>query len=311
MRNRNLSIAFAVGWLLWIITWVPHYYITSKSLPYADELPDWPVSFQFLVYLQAVSQNIFLTYSHLNPILLLFVLTPFRKQFLKIRAGLFLRHNSANEKCRNACNPDVPMEGQNRFKEQRKNRFREVLIFLSFSLVVTIVTCCFGSIKLEKPILDISERLIHLKISTRTDIYKTYIRFIMDTEDLGSEIMSRKFICAEKRGVLNFHYQRCYFVETYSGRGLDLIEQIDLCKSPNAILSYPRNKGELLFLWKVYMGEFTREFMSCDNFQFSSTVQFNCFSNYSFNQTSSRNTKIIFLQTLNFNASFSLFCHVY
>ena len=251
-RNRNLSIAFVVGWLLWIITWVPHYYITSMSLAYA-KLPNWPVSFEFLRYLQTVAQNIFLLYSHLNPILLLFVLTPFLKLFLKIRAFLFMSHKSGYGISNDENILDVPIEGQNQFKDQKRNILRKLLILISTSLVVTVFTSCFGSFLSEKASLNVSERTLHLKTSTMTDIYRTHIHFIMDIEDLGSEIMTRKSICAEKHGVMNIHYQRCYFVEAYQSRGLNLIEQIDFCKSQSAVLSYPRNKGEVRFLWKVYI----------------------------------------------------------
>ena len=253
LRNRNLSIAFAVGWLLWIVTWGPHYYITSMHLAYGEELPDWPMGFDFFRYLQSVAQNIFLIYSHLNPIVLLFVLTPFRKLFLNIRAILFLSHKCGNGNSNDECTPEVPIEGRNRCKEQKKKIIRNLLLFLLTSLVVTDLTCCICSFKIEKHSLDFSERMLLLKFSTRKDIYGAHINFIMNNADLGSEIMVRRSICAEKRGVMKFQYQRCYFVETYSNRGLNLSEQIEFCKSQNAVLSYPRSRGEVRFLWKVYI----------------------------------------------------------
>ena len=252
LRNRNLSIAFVVGWLIWIVTWVPHYWMTSQSLPYTRN-SDLPFSFEFKRYLVTVSANIFLIYSHLNPILLIFVLTPFQKVLSNIRAFLFMSHKRGYGISKGDCTPDDPIEGHNRWKEKQKKKFRVSLILLSTSLVVSIFTCCYASFKTEKSSLDFSERMLHLKTSTLTDINKIYLNFIMDTEDLGSEIMTRKSICAAKHGVLNFHYQRCYFVETYPSRGLNLSEQIDFCKSQNAVLSYPRNKGEVRFLWNVYI----------------------------------------------------------
>ena len=267
LRNRKLSIAFAVGWLLWVVTWAPHYYITSVNLSTAST-SDWPVSFEFLRNLQIVSQNIFLIYSHLNPIILLFVLTPFQTFLLKIRAILFLSHKRGYGISKDDRNPNASIEGQSRRKEQQKNIFRRILLFLSTSIVVTLFSCCYCSFKVETCNLDISERLFHLKTSTISDIYKGYTHFIMDNEDLGSQIMTRKSLCAEKHGIINFRYQRCYFVETYPSRGLNLVEQIEFCKSQNAVLSYPRNKGEMRFIWKVYfdhIGEDTMKQLSFED----------------------------------------------
>ena len=210
-------------------------------------------------YLQTVAQNILLIYSHLNPIILLFVLTPFQKGFLKIQAILFLSHNRGFGISKDEFNPNVPIERQKQCKKQKKNNFRKLIMFLSTSLVVTVITCCYGSFKNEKPCLETSERLLFLTTSTRSDIYGAHINFIIKNADLGSEVMKRRSICAEKRGLLNFHYQRCYFIETYPNRGLNLNEQIDFCKSQRAVLSYPRNRGEVRFLWKVYIDALGRD----------------------------------------------------
>ena len=77
-RNRNLSIAFGVSWLIWILLWSPNYVLMLMKKPKFTEL-----SFGYSLYKYATVSKSFvqLLYSQINPFLLLVVLKPFRVSF--------------------------------------------------------------------------------------------------------------------------------------------------------------------------------------------------------------------------------------
>ena len=77
-RNRNLSIAFGVSWLIWILLWSPNYILMLVIRPRFRE-----VSLKYSIYNYATVSKSFvqLLYSQINPFLLFIVLKPFRVSF--------------------------------------------------------------------------------------------------------------------------------------------------------------------------------------------------------------------------------------
>ena len=79
-RNRNLSIAFGVSWVIWVFLWSPNYILMLMRKPKFTEF-----SFGYSLYKYATVSKSFvqLLYSQINPFLLFIVLKPFRVSFKK------------------------------------------------------------------------------------------------------------------------------------------------------------------------------------------------------------------------------------
>ena len=75
-RNRNLTVAFFLSWLLWLVCWVSHYLGTSFTL---DTYPEQKSLLDLLkISLLFYRCSFHMLYPHLNVISLLIVLKPFR-----------------------------------------------------------------------------------------------------------------------------------------------------------------------------------------------------------------------------------------
>ena len=87
-RNRNLTLAFLVSWLLWLICYVFHYLgatLNVKSKPDNNSLKS---NFLFTLYFYRCSFQVL--YPHLNVVSFMIVFKPFREWvFSKLRFTLF------------------------------------------------------------------------------------------------------------------------------------------------------------------------------------------------------------------------------
>ena len=83
-RNRNLTIAFILSWFLWIICWTPSYWAMSFDVSafesdYENDSQSWRSQFYWLqVYFVLFRTSFQMSYSHLNAVIFLIVLKPFR-----------------------------------------------------------------------------------------------------------------------------------------------------------------------------------------------------------------------------------------
>ena len=100
-RNRNITLALSFSWLLWIICWVPYYWgIYIEETPTLKASIDlWragvhKVEFSTKKYLEilfsSLKNSVQLTYSHLNALLLLIVLKPFRSWVYETARSILL-----------------------------------------------------------------------------------------------------------------------------------------------------------------------------------------------------------------------------
>ena len=80
-RNRNLTIAFFLNWLLWVIFWSVYYFLTSLSLGQKNSNKS-ASDRTFLDNLEGkiltVKENFIFFYSHLNPLFFIVILKPFQ-----------------------------------------------------------------------------------------------------------------------------------------------------------------------------------------------------------------------------------------
>ena len=100
-RNRNITLALSFSWLLWVICWVPYYWGI-----YIEETPTLKAGFDlwnagvrkvefstkkyFEILFSSLKNSVQLTYSHLNALLLLIVLKPFRSWVYETARSILL-----------------------------------------------------------------------------------------------------------------------------------------------------------------------------------------------------------------------------
>ena len=99
-RNRNLTIAFLVSWILWIVCWCPNY----LGMTFYDEenygeakreslTKKSNLSSVLLKHLMTTRIPFQMLYSHINPLIFLVVMKPFRQWILQVYHGLFFLEN--------------------------------------------------------------------------------------------------------------------------------------------------------------------------------------------------------------------------
>ena len=89
IRNRSLTIAFAISWLLWVVCWVPYFWgMTTESDSRYFELRLVSGDFSLKHGLQSAfslsKYSIQMIYSHLNALIFIIVLKPFREWLVQL-----------------------------------------------------------------------------------------------------------------------------------------------------------------------------------------------------------------------------------
>ena len=88
-RNRSLTLAFFLSWLLWLLFWLPYYfgllihYYTDDDygttwLQKVQHIYLWNLPLQLNMFFALFKNSLYMFYSHLNVLIFIVVLKPFR-----------------------------------------------------------------------------------------------------------------------------------------------------------------------------------------------------------------------------------------
>ena len=234
-RNRNLSIALFLSWLLWILCWTPAYWALSLDFDetggrsWYEKIKEGSFLSWFNIYFILLHKTIQMTYSHLNAFVFLIVLNPFR-------AWIFTNIKTFWGKLVRKINIGV-----------RKAMFAifilVIVIFAPSSCVSTMVLAKRGVYFKQDSFIAFEQmRNVRATVTLMNDNFK----------DLHSSSYDIKYLCAENHAFFNFKYQRCFFIGSNSNFKLNFSQQVEYCSSRNSNLAYPRTKHEKNFLWDFY-----------------------------------------------------------
>ena len=274
-RNRVLTLAFALSWLVWIICWAPnlaliaqmnyhdqqgddyfydyepydyeaidYLYYNNKTINYSADYTLTRNQFLFyLIYLQAFRIPFQLLYSHLNPLLYLLVLKKFQEHHAKVfRWFLHLAFFKKNTQPAENSKPKLNLS------KLMPKSFEAILFCLSLGLLVISITLCITSET------SASMNLREQKMTNRDFqvIIKKLERNILN--DLGflkqeqSSLQIRTF-CGEVGGTINIDYKRCFILSTHLPKYLNFTEHLQFCEATGTKMCYPRSQAEMKFMW--------------------------------------------------------------
>ena len=66
-------------------------------------------------------------------------------------------------------------------------------------------------------------------------------------------------LCSLNHGTYNWDLKRCFFIHKHSFPGLDFQQEATFCNSMDSVLSYPRSRDEVIFLWNFFEEKFKKD----------------------------------------------------
>ena len=234
-RNRNLTIAFILSWFLWIICWTPSYWAMSfdfsaSNSDYENDSQSWGSRFYWLqVYFVLFRTSFQMTYSHLNAVIFLIVLKPFRVWII--------------EMLKKPCHSIV-----GKWEAIIHKTILQTLV--TFSLLMFLLTTCITCFVAAPH---------HFKSEYFLSVNK--MKYFRNNGNLRPSLIDNvvpstgeniRSLCGLNHGRLDFQYHRCFFIGAHPVQGLNFSEQVEFCEKQQAHLSYPRSQEELEYMWKFY-----------------------------------------------------------
>ena len=255
-RNRNLNLAFFSSWLLWVICWVPYYIgmsINYSSTLYAD-YQNWTEALaqnstifaKLESYFILYKLSIQMLYSHMNVLIYIVVLKPFRQWIFSCFKQV-LRCSFLN----------VPSKANGTPIWQRKVALLGSAMLKAgvFSLMGVFFYSCGSTLSVSCFFLN---RVGNLESKYQTARHvcadmrsKSLMTHSKQASWFGTSNDVRN-LCGKNHGELNFVYNRCFFVLSHDLSPKTMLEQDELCSSKGADLVYPRSKQELFYIWSLY-----------------------------------------------------------
>ena len=248
-RNRNLTLAFFLSWVMWIVCWPPYYWGSSAEVFQTydgDEGKEWYKNFDRTTFIGSINvfftvskRSIHMVYSHLNALIFIIVLKPFQKWLMNLPGNvlrfLLMKNHAADANM-------IVMKIQ-----KIATWIVTVLIFIPCgSLLSASTITVFRVTNLQQSGLEMHDNSVHL--------WKWQTQNAMSHSDLNpTQFFDHiRFLCGENHAKLNFEWKRCFFVTPHLDKPRNLSEQIDLCRSKNAVMVYPREGYELSDIWNFY-----------------------------------------------------------
>ena len=232
-RNRILSIAFSLSWLLWVVTWIPNYafgFLELTKLDFSEIYGGRKDT--FLGYFFSLKSSIQMLYPHLNVFIYLMVLPRFRQY-----------HVDLLKKIKNII-----------FGEINARKSRKVC--LAMTAVVFTVCCLFSviffSILSSNTLVHTvrSFKLVQEPVLTNRKSFAS-LRISHNDVTIKKDASSFRDVCANQHGRIDYRYRRCFFTLEFENPGLNFSEQVTQCRTHGGILSYPRSLEESEFIWKI------------------------------------------------------------
>ena len=179
--------------------------------------------FNFLRYFQTAKQSICLIYSHVNPIILLVVLRPFRVMVKKIYIYLFKSHENGfgfiDEKTSGKNFRGNPNGASTELRKKGTMALLRKAASMIFLIVAAFMIFLVTSwVTLNSSLLYLGNSQLELNHFEEKTVYKERVLNSLQFSDFHlDESYKYKKLCAEKHGRFQFHFMRCYFLTQHSG----------------------------------------------------------------------------------------------
>ena len=257
-RNRVLTLAFFLSWLMWILCWSPNISITivqyydsedfgSSYLYYYEHYGDPSMEYfysPFWTYTVSFRIPFQLLYSHLNPFIFLVVLKKFQKHFrdtLKWFLRIFLQTQFVqNSKSENGKLKNV------------SNIFKACISTFNFVIPWAILVITLHNASEDSSFLN-SETFKASNLFRKV-VDSSIKRSSRDNQvfrDWESNLNIRSE-CGNLGGLYNLSFKRCYFIIDHQIQPLNFSELMNSCQSNGGYLCYPRNKEEMCLIWNFF-----------------------------------------------------------
>ena len=173
--------------------------------------------FNFLRYFQTAKQSICLIYSHVNPIILLVVLRPFRVMVKKINIYLFKSHQDGFGFIDENSSGKTSIGNPNRTgtvlpKKDTMVLLRKVLSIILIFIGALIIFLVASRVTLNSSLSNLGNLQLELNNFEEKILYKKRLLNSLQFSDMHLDISYKyRKLCAEKHGRFQFHFMRCYF----------------------------------------------------------------------------------------------------
>ena len=189
-----------------------------------------PQMYNFLKYFQSTKQSICLIHSHINPIILLVVLRPFRAVVKTLYIYLFKSHQNGfgfiNEKKAGQSFRGNPNRARKLPLKHETTAILQKVVSIILLIIGTLVIFLVASwVILNITFSDLKNRQLELNDLEEKIVYKRALILLQFSELYLDVSYKYKKLCAEKHGQLHFHFMRCYFLTQHGGyenRTMDL-----------------------------------------------------------------------------------------
>ena len=245
-RNRILTFAFVLSWLMWIVCWSPslaimvvqYYYIqrsfntdNSRTMEYYYS-PIWTYVVSLRVPLQ-------LLYSHLNPFIYLIVLKKFQKHHIDTLKWIFRMFLQT---------PVV----QNSNLKNAFNFLKAICSSIAFVLAWAVLLIAFHHASEYSSLLNSGTTKASSILRQALDSSRKRISLDYPLSRDWDSNLNIRSECGELRGLYDLKFKRCYFIIDHQTQPLNSSELLSSCMSNGGYLCYPRNKEEISLLWKFF-----------------------------------------------------------
>ena len=251
-RNRVLTLAFVLSWLMWIVCWSPNFAI--MMVQYYDIQDYIDISrhdlrleyyyYPFWSYIVSFRIPFQLLYSHLNPFIYLIVLKKFQKHHIATLKWIF----------RTFLQTQVVQNSNSVNDYLRKASVFLKASFSTFSFVLpwaVLLTTFHHATEYSS--------LLNSETSRASNIVRKVVDSSMKRISVDNQVfrdwdsnLNIRSECGQLGGLYNLKFKRCYFIIDHQAQLLNSSELIKSCRNNGAKLCYPRNKNEISLIWKVF-----------------------------------------------------------
>ena len=260
------------SWFLWVICWTPAYVLTFLNLSNRGRFSSYGfIVDRILGYSSFFALPLQLLYSHLNPIFLFALIKDFQ-DFLTVPLGHFrnilfykMTEKPADDK-KETNHGNKPKDSHSKkcqlTKKRCHDREREpekkdankwmllMITLVTVSFVHVLAALLINSSTLnEQKIITAKTRVSVKEHFQKQKSKNLQYEELVQPNDQNNNVRLK---CSENQGNFNFQLKRCYFLVKHGNQGLNFTDQIASCNSRGAILSYPRSKVEMKFLWEFF-----------------------------------------------------------
>ena len=233
-RNSTLSICFAASWLLWLLCWTPNYIwlalINEKNSEKITYLK------AYVTFLRIPLQML---YSHLNPLIFIIVLKPFKKFLLKLPKTYFMKTHIGEY-------TKKIKRGVHALHVWRKIRIVATSGF-AHSMFLLFLSVIFASHPWLGFEFNEGEHLGRRMYESFPVVNQKL--FNMNFKALLNADADPRHLCGPYHGYNNYTYRRCFFVEEHTRLQRNFSEQVQACEEKGAFLFYARSLEEMNFVW--------------------------------------------------------------